>query len=84
MKEPFQMNSNNKQYTLEQFKECAGKGCNNNATKCLEINFLHKHGWFCDSCTKELIINGLAREKSVESIEEAETNTASSGRGKEL
>jgi hypothetical protein len=51
---------------LEQTKECAGKGCNNNAIKCLEINFLHKHGWFCNSCSKELMLNGLAREKTVD------------------
>lgn len=44
----------------EEFKHfCAGKDCNNRAVTQIVIKFVHKSGWFCDSCAAELIELGL-------------------------
>lgn len=37
------------------YKKCAGKGCNKCGTNPLRIIYLHKTGWFCNSCADELI-----------------------------
>jgi hypothetical protein len=41
---------------------CARKGCVNDGVKLLTIIYLHKIGWFCEKCVKELISNELVEE----------------------
>lgn len=39
----------------KKYNNCAGKGCRNHGTNRLQIVFIHKTGWFCNSCTEELV-----------------------------
>ena len=48
------MNSNNLNASEEFKRFCAGKGCDKRAVKQMVIKFVHKTGWFCDSCAAEL------------------------------
>jgi hypothetical protein len=41
---------------------CAGKGCHEDGTNLLYIIYLHRSGWFCDSCAKLLKKEGLITE----------------------
>jgi hypothetical protein len=53
------MNSNI-HYNSEQYKECAGRGCNRKGRTLLRINFLKKNGYFCDSCAADLMQSEIA------------------------
>ena len=44
------------------FKECACKNCKNPASRLMEINYIYKKGFFCDSCAVDLSFHGLGRE----------------------
>ena len=48
-----------KQGVLQGYKVCAGKGCQNIGIHYLEVQFLHKYGWFCDSCKCTLVADNL-------------------------
>jgi len=50
----------NKKNCLEEYKECAGKECQNLGVHCLKILFLNKRAWFCDSCKDILVASNLA------------------------
>jgi hypothetical protein len=52
----------NIQSSKGKFKECACRGCKRAATRQLEIKFVYKRGWFCDSCTTDLLFHGLAKQ----------------------
>ena len=52
------MNSDN--YTTEEFKKCAGKGCNHIGNTILRIKFIQKEGAFCEDCATDLLNLGLA------------------------
>jgi hypothetical protein len=41
-------------------EDCAGKNCHKKGTKLLEIRFIKKSGFFCDSCSFELLELGIA------------------------
>ncbi len=47
--------NNNIDITNKEYKPCAGKGCDAYGKNQLRILFIHKIGWFCDSCTQDLI-----------------------------
>jgi hypothetical protein len=55
------MNST-KQDASQEYKECAGKGCQNMGVHYLKIVFLNKFGWFCDDCKNDLLSDRLADE----------------------
>jgi hypothetical protein len=47
----------------EQFKQfCVGRGCNKKGVRQLVIKFVHKTGWFCDTCAADLVRLGLVDE----------------------
>lgn len=48
--------------SVQKYKECARKGCGNIAVHKMEIAYLHKLGWFCDSCRCRLLSEGLVLE----------------------
>lgn len=47
-------------YNFEQYKDCAGKDCKRKGRTLLKINFLNKKGYFCDSCTADLLQSEIA------------------------
>lgn len=50
------LSSNNNTDNLnKEYKVCAGKDCKNHGIKPLKIIYIHKIGWFCDSCAHGLI-----------------------------
>jgi hypothetical protein len=57
----------NNQSKFGQYKECAGRGCSEKGVNYLKILFINKGGWFCNSCVKILLDNGLAHEGIKES-----------------
>jgi hypothetical protein len=44
-----------KNYSSLEYKECAGKYCENNGINRLRILYINKIGYFCDSCTHQLL-----------------------------
>jgi hypothetical protein len=48
-------------FIVEGFKKCAGKGCKNNGTILLKIEYIRKTGYFCNTCAHDLLQSGLAR-----------------------
>jgi hypothetical protein len=40
---------------LEEYKQCAGKGCKGEGKTLLKIKYLQKNGYFCDFCKAELL-----------------------------
>ncbi len=53
--------NNNVSNNIELFN-CAGNGCGNYARNRLTILYLHKSGWFCDSCKRDLLDSKLVEE----------------------
>ena len=41
------------------YKECAGKKCQNVGIHSLNIRYVYKRGWFCDSCKANLVTENL-------------------------
>ena len=41
-------------------KTCAGRGCGRVGKMVLKVLFINKTGLFCDSCTNDLLVRGLA------------------------
>jgi hypothetical protein len=62
-----------KQEASQEYKECAGKGCQNAGIHYLKIVFLNKRGWFCDSCKSSLIADNLCIEQGI-LLERSERN----------
>ena len=48
---------------VRQSGACAGNGCAKLGTEPFEIIYLNKTGWFCESCKKDLILDGLLKIK---------------------
>ncbi|HET9807173.1 MAG TPA: hypothetical protein VFP49_09715 [Nitrososphaeraceae archaeon] len=48
--------------TNHEFKVCDCRNCQNSATRLIEINYIYKKGWFCDSCAVDISFRGLGRE----------------------
>ena len=48
--------NNNIDDTDKEYNPCAGKGCDAYGKNQLKILFIHKIGWFCDSCAQILRI----------------------------
>jgi hypothetical protein len=51
-------------YTYTRSKGCAGKGCPNEGKIALCIKYLRKVGYFCDTCTAELLQHDLVTKES--------------------
>jgi hypothetical protein len=47
-------------HALDAYKQCAGNGCSNSGRILLEISYIKKQGYFCDSCAEDLLQNELA------------------------
>jgi hypothetical protein len=60
MKQHNPSNTNN-HCNVEEYKICAGRQCNNPGKNLLEILFINKPGWFCDSCRDDLVKLELAK-----------------------
>jgi hypothetical protein len=58
------MNSNI-HYNSEEYKQCAGKGCKEEAKTVLKIKYLQKIGYFCDFCKAELMRLDLAVQEEM-------------------
>ncbi|NOJ32653.1 MAG: hypothetical protein DA329_10995 [Candidatus Nitrosocosmicus sp.] len=56
--------------TTQEYKQCAGKNCENTGIVQLEIKFVKKKGLFCEQCTSELIQLGIASKLEVNNINE--------------
>jgi hypothetical protein len=50
---------------LKEYKQCAGKGCQNEGRKQLTVQYLKKIGYFCESCTEDLQCLGLVVKQEV-------------------
>jgi len=48
---------------LDAYKQCAGNGCSNSGRILLEIRYIKKQGYFCNSCAEDLLQNGLATKE---------------------
>ena len=48
--------------SIDLFKECACKNCKNPASRLMEINYIYKKGYFCDSCAVDIGFHGLGYE----------------------
>jgi hypothetical protein len=57
--------SNNNQYKINEYKECAGRNCKNNGKYKLFVKVIHMVGWFCNDCKKVL------QEMNLVNVEEA-------------
>ena len=51
-----------KQEASQEYKECAGKGCQNEGKIELTVQYLNKRGCFCESCAEDLICLGLVKQ----------------------
>jgi hypothetical protein len=58
------MNSTN-QKASQEYKECAGKGCQDAGSYYLKIIYLNKSGWFCELCRNDLMLSGLVKGPSL-------------------
>lgn len=48
------------------YKPCAGKDCNRKGIHRLRITFIKKIGYFCDSCTSQLLeLDIVTKEEEV-------------------
>jgi hypothetical protein len=47
---------------IEGIKPCAGKGCRKAGTNSLEVMYIDKIGWFCDSCKTALLKDNLVAQ----------------------
>jgi hypothetical protein len=54
------VSTNNREQVQTGIVDCAGKGCRKKGIKLLEIKFIKKSGFFCDSCSSELLELGIA------------------------
>gem|GEM_PF-2980822 len=54
------VSANNREQVQTSTEDCAGKGCHKKGNKLLEIKFIKKSGFFCDSCSSELLNLGIA------------------------
>mgnify|MGYP007135511744 CR=1 FL=1 len=50
-----------KQEASRGYKECAGKGCQNEGKIELTVQYLNKRGCFCESCAEDLLCLGLVK-----------------------
>jgi hypothetical protein len=48
--------------TPNQYKDCGCKNCPNKGTKLMQIEYIYKKGWFCDSCAVDISFHGLGKE----------------------
>jgi hypothetical protein len=47
---------------IEGIKPCAGKGCRKTGTNSLEVMYINKIGWFCDSCKNALLKDNIVAQ----------------------
>ena len=45
---------------IQEYKECAGRGCRNHPIHNLKIRYINKTGYFCQRCTDDLLRSELA------------------------
>jgi hypothetical protein len=53
------MNSTNTCSVSQEFKVCAGRDCRQTGIHELGIKYIHRKGWFCDSCRSILLEQNL-------------------------
>jgi hypothetical protein len=46
--------THNDNVNKHKYKECAGRNCKNAGISNLKIKYIHKSGWFCNSCKNDL------------------------------
>jgi hypothetical protein len=51
-----------KQESSQEYKECAGKGCQKEGKIELTVQYLNKRGCFCESCAEDLLCLGLVKQ----------------------
>jgi hypothetical protein len=51
-----------KQEASQEYKECAGKDCQNEGKIELIVQYLNKRGCFCESCAEDLLCLGLVKQ----------------------
>jgi hypothetical protein len=61
------MNSDDK-YIQDEYKKCAGKGCNHTGNTILRVKFIQKEGMFCKACATDLLKLGLVEEKKIQEV----------------
>jgi len=49
-----------KQDVSQEYKQCVGRGCQNEGKIILTIQYLKKVGYFCESCSEDLLRLRLA------------------------
>ena len=49
---------------LDEYKQCAGNDCPNPGRILLEIRYIKKQGYFCNTCAEDLLQSGLAKMQS--------------------
>jgi hypothetical protein len=59
MQDKQSLSNNSIDSVIQEFKPCAGKGCNNLGVHRLSIIYINKTGLFCETCKKELERCGL-------------------------
>lgn len=47
------------QDVLQEYNQCAGKGCENEGKIVLAVQYLKRTGHFCESCAEDLLRSGL-------------------------
>lgn len=47
------------------YKQCVGKACQNEGKIALTIQYLNKIGYFCESCSEDLIGLGFAVKQEI-------------------
>ncbi|MGC1929242.1 MAG: hypothetical protein WA667_09730 [Candidatus Nitrosopolaris sp.] len=52
--------------TNQEYKQCAGKGCENEGKIVLAVQYLKRTGHFCEACAEDLLRFGLVVRQEVE------------------
>jgi hypothetical protein len=81
------VNSKQKVQRERKLKTCAGIGCQKPGLHNLHILYMNRTGWFCRSCRRSLIVDGLAEEigrSQVAKMISAVMNNVQQGSAKEL
>ena len=60
--------------TSYEYKDCACKNCPNKGTRLMEVNYIYKKGWFCDSCAIDISFHGLGNEIFEKKLENEDEN----------
>ena len=62
MNNPYDNTNSTSINNIHGFKQCYGRNCTSIGKNPLKIIYIHKIGWFCDNCKKDLLDLKLADE----------------------